>query len=105
MIQWDDPFEFTSTPTVGPSVGKFQAWIYNAVADFRPEATFEYAALGALPATATIGIENILGDQATALVGAGNPGTVLIGAGHDLPRLRRSGARSDHRRLQRHRRH
>jgi uncharacterized repeat protein (TIGR01451 family) len=81
IVQWDDPFEFTSTPTIGPSVGKFQAWIYNAVADFRPEATFEYAALGALPASATIGIENILGDQATALVGAGDPSTVLSAPG------------------------
>ena len=29
--------------TVGPSVGTFQAWIYNTVEDFRPEMTFEYA--------------------------------------------------------------
>ena len=33
--------------------------------------------LGALPDTATIGIENILGDLATAVVGAGDPSTVL----------------------------
>jgi uncharacterized repeat protein (TIGR01451 family) len=77
VIQWDDPFEFTLDDTVGPSVGQFQAWIYNTVEDFRPEMTFEYAALGALPATATIGTENILGDLATAALNAGDPAGLL----------------------------
>ena len=42
IVQWDNPFEFTGDDTVGPSVGTFQAWIYNTVDDSRPEMTFEY---------------------------------------------------------------
>jgi uncharacterized repeat protein (TIGR01451 family) len=77
VIQWDDPFEYTRDGAVGPSVGRFQARIYNTVEDFRPEVTFEYETLGALPATATIGIESILGDRATAALAAGDPSAVL----------------------------
>ena len=68
-------------PTVGPSVGTFQAWIYNTVEDFRPEMTFEYGDLGALPSVATIGVERILGDRATSLVNAADPSTVLTEGG------------------------
>ncbi|HSM43879.1 MAG TPA: DUF11 domain-containing protein, partial [Acidimicrobiia bacterium] len=77
IIQWDDPFEFTLDDTVGPSVGKFQAWVYNTVEDFRPEMTFEYDTLGALPSLATIGTESIGGDLATAVLNAGDPSDVL----------------------------
>ena len=77
VIQYDNPFEFRGDGTVGPSVGKFQAWVYNSVQDFRPEITFEYAEIGALPAAATIGIEHILGETATAALNVGDPSTVL----------------------------
>jgi alpha-tubulin suppressor-like RCC1 family protein len=78
VTQWDDPFEFGGDPTdPASSVGKFQTWVYNAVEDFRPEIVFEYDTLGALPAQATIGLENILGDQAAAVLSAGDPSTVL----------------------------
>ena len=81
VIQWDDPFEFTGDATVGPSVGKFQAWIYTSVDETRPEMTFEYAAIGALPSVATIGTENILGTLATAVLGAGDPSTEIEAGG------------------------
>ncbi len=81
VIQWDDPFEFTLDDTVGPSVGKFQAWVYTTVEDFRPEVTFEYGELGALPATATIGIENLAGTLATSLLDAGDPSALLTEGG------------------------
>ncbi|MET0459049.1 MAG: pre-peptidase C-terminal domain-containing protein, partial [Ilumatobacteraceae bacterium] len=81
VIQWDDPFEFTEDDTVGPSVGTFQAWVYDVVSEDRPEVTFEYETLGALPSTATIGIESILGDQATAVLNAGDPSSVLEDGG------------------------
>jgi hypothetical protein len=77
IVQWDDPFEFTPDGTVGPSVGRFQVWVYNTVDETRPEMTFEYGALGALPGTATIGTENILGDLATSLLDASDPSTLL----------------------------
>ena len=77
IVQWDDPFEWTEDDTVGPSVGKFQAWIYNSVEDFRPEMTFEYGTVGALPGVATIGTESISGDMATAILGAGDPAGVV----------------------------
>ena len=77
IVQWDDPFEFTEDNTVGPSVGKFQAWIYNSVDDTRPEMTFEYGAVGALPGVATIGTESISGETATAVLGAGDPAGVV----------------------------
>jgi uncharacterized repeat protein (TIGR01451 family) len=78
VVQWDDPFEFGEDPTdLTNSLGTFQAWVYNTVSDVRPEITFEYGEVGALPAMATIGIENILGDRATALVGAGDPAPVI----------------------------
>ena len=81
VIQWDNPFEFTDDATVGPSVGKFQAWIYTSVSDSRPEMTFEYAAIGALPSVATIGTENILGTLATAALNAGDPSTEIEAGG------------------------
>ena len=81
VIEWDSLFEFTGDATVGPSVGKFQAWIYNTVEDFRPEMTFEYGSIGALPGNATIGIENILGTLATAAVNAGDPSTEIEAGG------------------------
>jgi uncharacterized repeat protein (TIGR01451 family) len=81
VIQWDNPFEFTTGDTTGPSVGKFQAWIYPTVRDDRPEVTFEYSDLGTLPDGATIGIENILGDTATSVLNAGDPSTVVQDGG------------------------
>jgi hypothetical protein len=81
VIQWNNPFEYTTDDTVGQSVGKFQAWIHPTVRDDRPEVTFEYADLGALPDTATIGIENIHGDMATSVLNAGDPRTVLQDGG------------------------
>jgi uncharacterized repeat protein (TIGR01451 family) len=77
VIQYDNPFEFRGDGTVGPSVGKFQAWVYNSIQDFRPEITFEYGEIGALPASATIGIEHILASTATAALNVGDPSTVL----------------------------
>jgi hypothetical protein len=78
VIQWENAFEFGGDPTdPSSSVGTFQAWVYNSVEDFRPEMTFAYGALGALPSSATIGTENILGEQATALLGAADPSAVL----------------------------
>ena len=104
VVQWDNAFEFTGDDSVGPSVGRFQAWIYNTVDDSRPEATFEYGDLGDLPALATIGVEDVLGELATSVVSAGDPGAVLDRGRHDLPRLRRTELRSDHGRVRRHRR-
>ncbi|MFI6425253.1 S8 family serine peptidase [Promicromonospora sp. NPDC050880] len=82
VVQWDDPFEFGEDPAdLSNSVGTFQAWIYNSVADDRPEITFEYADLGALPETATVGIENLAGTLGTAVVNAGDPSSVLTEGG------------------------
>jgi len=82
VVQWDDPFEFGGDPAdLSNSVGTFQAWIYNSVADNRPEITFEYGDLGALPDTATIGIENLAGTLGTAVVNAGDPSSVLTEGG------------------------
>jgi hypothetical protein len=82
VVQWDNPIEFDTDPTDSSNtVGKFQAWIYNTVEDFRPEMTFEYAELGTLPAVATIGVEDILGELATALVAASDPSAVLAAGG------------------------
>jgi uncharacterized repeat protein (TIGR01451 family) len=82
VVEWDNPFEFGGDPAdLSNSVGTFQAWIYSTVSPDRPEATFEYADLGALPAAATIGIENIAGDNATAVLSNGDPSTVLTGPG------------------------
>ncbi len=82
VVQWDDPFPFGGDPTdLSNSVGTFQAWIYNTVADDRPEITFEYGDLGALPATATIGIENLAGTLGTAVVNAGDPAAALTEGG------------------------
>ena len=77
VVQWDGAFEYTSDNTVGPSVGDFEAWIYNSVSADRPEMTFEYGALGALPSEATIGVEDLAGLNATAALSAGDPATVL----------------------------
>jgi uncharacterized repeat protein (TIGR01451 family) len=78
VVQWDDPFPYDSDPTdLSNSVGTFQAWIYNSVADDRPEITFEYGDVGALPATATIGIENLAGTLGTAVVNAGDPSAAI----------------------------
>jgi uncharacterized repeat protein (TIGR01451 family) len=82
VVQWDDPFEFGGDPAdLSNSVGKFQAWIYNTVSDDRPEITFEYAELGALPELATIGIENLAGTLGTAVVNAGDPSSALTEGG------------------------
>jgi len=82
VVQWDDPFEFGGDPAdLSNSVGTFQAWIYATVADDRPEITFEYGELGALPATATIGVENLAGTLGTAVVGAGDPSSALTEGG------------------------
>lgn len=73
IVQWDDPFPFDADPTdLSNSVGTFQTWIYNSVADDRPEITFEYGDVGTLPDTATIGVENLAGTLGTAVVNAGD---------------------------------
>jgi uncharacterized repeat protein (TIGR01451 family) len=82
VVQWDDPFEFGGDPTdPASSVGRFQTWIYNSVSDDRPEITFEYGDVGALPASATIGIENLAGTLGTAVVNAGDPTQALADGG------------------------
>ncbi|WP_369372045.1 S8 family serine peptidase [Promicromonospora sp. Populi] len=82
VIQWDDPFVFGGDPTdLSNSVGTFQAWVYNSVADNRPEITFEYGDLGALPEVATVGIENLVGTAGTAVVNAGDPSLTLTEGG------------------------
>ncbi|MFD7312100.1 S8 family serine peptidase [Promicromonospora sp. NPDC059942] len=82
VVQWDDPFEFGGDPTdLSNSVGTFQTWIYKSVSDDRPEITFEYGDLGALPETATIGIENLAGTLGTAVVNAGDPSSALTEGG------------------------
>jgi hypothetical protein len=82
VVQWDDPFEFGEDPAdLSNSVGTFQAWVYNTVADDRPEITFEYGEVGTLPETATIGVENLAGTLGTAVVNAGDPsGAVADGS-------------------------
>ncbi|MFD2025379.1 S8 family serine peptidase [Promicromonospora aerolata] len=82
VVQWDDPFEFGADPTdPSNSVGTFQTWIYNSVSDDRPEITFEYGTVGTLPASATIGIENLAGTLGTAVVNAGDPTEALADGG------------------------
>lgn len=82
VAQWDDPFEYGGDPTdLANSVGTFQAWIYNSVSADRPEITFEYGDLGALPDTATVGIENLAGTLGTAVVNAGDPAAALTEGG------------------------
>ncbi|PUB31575.1 putative repeat protein (TIGR01451 family) [Promicromonospora sp. AC04] len=82
VVQWDDPFPFGGDPAdLSNSVGTFQAWIYNTVADDRPEITFEYGDLGTLPELATIGIENLAGTLGTAVVNAGDPAAALTEGG------------------------
>jgi uncharacterized repeat protein (TIGR01451 family) len=78
VVQWDDPFEFGGDPTdLSNSLGTFQAWIYKAVSDSRPEIRFEYGDMGALPASATIGVENLAGTLGTAVVNAGDPAAAV----------------------------
>ena len=73
VVQWDDPFPYGADPAdLSNSVGTFQAWIFNSVADDRPEIRFEYGDVGTLPDTATIGIENLAGTLGTAVVNAGD---------------------------------
>lgn len=82
VVQWDDPFPYDADPTdLSNSVGTFQTWIYRSVADDRPEITFEYGDLGALPEAATIGIENLAGTLGTTVVNAGDPSSVLTEGG------------------------
>ncbi|MEP1122297.1 MAG: S8 family serine peptidase [Ilumatobacter sp.] len=71
VIQWENlPEWLPGDDATGPSVGTFQAWIYNSVSPDRPEMTFEYASLEALPAISTIGVENLAGTQATSYLDA-----------------------------------
>ncbi|MFJ3407253.1 S8 family serine peptidase [Promicromonospora sp. NPDC090134] len=82
VVQWDDPFPWGADPAdLSNSVGTFQTWIYNSVSDDRPEITFEYGDVGALPDLATIGIENLAGTAGTAVVNAGDPSSVLTEGG------------------------
>jgi uncharacterized repeat protein (TIGR01451 family) len=82
VVQWENAFEFGGDPTdPASSVGTFQAWIYNTAEEFRPEMTFEYGELGALPGVATIGVEDILGQHATAVLAAGDPSPILTEGG------------------------
>ncbi|HEY9251255.1 MAG TPA: carbohydrate-binding protein, partial [Nocardioides sp.] len=78
VIQWDDPFPYGADPAdLSNSVGTFQAWVYKDASDSRPEIRFEYGDVGALPASATIGIENLAGTLGTAVVNAGNPADIV----------------------------
>lgn len=82
VVQWDDPFEFGEDPAdLSNSVGTFQTWVYNSVADDRPEITFEYGDVGTLPETATVGIENLAGTLGTAVVNDGDPSSALTDGG------------------------
>ncbi|WP_454854660.1 S8 family serine peptidase [Promicromonospora soli] len=82
VVQWDDPFPRNADPSdLSNSVGTFQAWIYNSVADDRPEITFEYGEVGALPDLATIGVENLTGTLGTAVVNAGDPSPAVTEGG------------------------
>ena len=82
VVQWDDPMPYGADPTdLSNSVGTFQAWIYTSVSDDRPEITFEYGEVGALPALATIGIENLAGTDATAAVNGADPAAAVTGGG------------------------
>ncbi|MFD2796023.1 S8 family serine peptidase [Promicromonospora vindobonensis] len=82
VAQWDDPFPYGGDPAdLSNSVGTFQTWIYNSVSDDRPEITFEYGSVGTLPASATIGIENLAGTLGTAVVNAGDPTEALADGG------------------------
>ncbi len=71
VIQWENLPEYAEDaggiPVAdGPSVGTFQAWVYNSVSPNRPEMTFEYDSLEALPEFTTIGVENLSGTVATS---------------------------------------
>jgi uncharacterized repeat protein (TIGR01451 family) len=78
VVQWDDPLPYGADPAdLSNSVGTFQAWVYKDVSDSRPEIRFEYGSVGALPASATIGVENLAGTLGTAVVNAGDPAEVL----------------------------
>jgi uncharacterized repeat protein (TIGR01451 family) len=78
VVQWDDPLPFGADPAdLSNSVGTFQAWIYKAVSDSRPEIRFEYGDMGNLPASATIGVENLAGTLGTAVVNASDPAAAV----------------------------
>ncbi|WP_129783251.1 S8 family serine peptidase [Promicromonospora panici] len=78
VVQWDDPFVFGGDPTdLSNSLGTFQAWVYKAVSDSRPEIRFEYGDMGTLPASATIGVENLAGTLGTAVVNAADPASAV----------------------------
>jgi uncharacterized repeat protein (TIGR01451 family) len=78
VVQWDDPLPFDADPAdLSNSIGTFQAWIYKAVSDSRPEIRFEYGDMGNLPASATIGVENLAGTLGTAVVNAGDPAAAV----------------------------
>lgn len=78
VIQWDDPFPYGADPEdLSNSVGTFQAWFYKNVSDTRPEIRFEYGDIGELPASATIGVENLAGTHGTAVVNKGNPADAI----------------------------
>ncbi|GAA4717230.1 S8 family serine peptidase [Promicromonospora umidemergens] len=78
VAQWDDPFPYGGDPAdLSNSVGTFQAWIYKDVSDSRPEIRFEYGDIGTLPASATIGVEDLGGTLGTAVTNAGSPADVL----------------------------
>ena len=64
VIQWENLFEFTDRRHASARrSARSRRGSTTRVEDFRPEMTFEYPDLGALPAIATIGIEDILGEQ------------------------------------------
>ncbi|WP_423465097.1 S8 family serine peptidase [Promicromonospora sp. MS192] len=78
VVQWDDPFPYGADPTdLSNSVGTFQAWVHKNVSDSRPEIRFEYGDIGALPDSATIGVENLAGTLGTALVNSGDPADTI----------------------------
>ena len=81
IIQWENLFEFTADDSVGPSVGTFQAWIYNTVEDFQARDDVRVPGPRRPPRPATIGVEDITGEHATAALAAGDPSTVLTPGG------------------------
>ena len=75
--------------TVGPSVGTFQAWIYNTVEDFRPEMTFEYGdARRAARASPRSASRTSSATTPRRCSRAGDPSTGPRRGRDDLPRLR-----------------
>ena len=106
VIQWDNLFEYNgdADTTVGPSVGSFEAWVYTTVVRHTARDDARLRHLAALPDVATIGVEDILGEQATAVLRRAGSEHRVDRRRLDLSRLRGSVVRPGHAGLQRDRR-